>query len=204
MSLPEMLPALHALPRAEKLQLIQLMAADLAIEDGLPAIKPDDCFPVWTLYHSYDAAAAMLKEITAERRAARRPWPRVSLRLAIVVVALIAIMLAITLAIHRRYDPAIRYRRGDHAEFFAASDYWQIANGDTAERVEALLGPPHIPIKKSFIQSNIDNINRKFSYYPGGFEDGDEFRQYAVGPDSYGLFQFRDGRLINFDAQGYR
>jgi hypothetical protein len=61
MSLSELLPKLHALPRPEKWQVIQLLVADLSREEGMPAIEPDHPYPIWSPYHAFDAADAMLK-----------------------------------------------------------------------------------------------------------------------------------------------
>lgn len=61
MSLSELLPKLHALPRFEKLQIIQLMVADLAREEGTPLIESGHAYSVWSPYQAYDAAEAMLK-----------------------------------------------------------------------------------------------------------------------------------------------
>ena len=41
MTLNELLPSLHAQPRADKLRLIQLLAADVASEDGITAADAD-------------------------------------------------------------------------------------------------------------------------------------------------------------------
>lgn len=68
MSLSELLPQLHALPRLEKWRLIQLMVADLAGEESLPPIESGRPYPVWSPYHAFDAAEAMLNVLDAEAR----------------------------------------------------------------------------------------------------------------------------------------
>jgi hypothetical protein len=66
MSLSELLPKVQALPRADKLRLIQMMVVDLAREEGVPLIEVGTPYPVWSPYHAFDAAAAMLKALDEE------------------------------------------------------------------------------------------------------------------------------------------
>lgn len=66
MSLDELLPALHGLPRAEKLRLIQVLAADLAREERAPFVEANASLPVWTPHHAYDAASTLLAALKAE------------------------------------------------------------------------------------------------------------------------------------------
>ena len=63
MSLSEILPKLHALPRAEKWRLIQLMVADLAREEDLTPFEVGHPYPVWSPYNAFEAAEAMLKAL---------------------------------------------------------------------------------------------------------------------------------------------
>ena len=59
MSLAEILPALQALPRADKLRLIGLLADDLAREEG-GGLGPIASFPVWSPIDAPDAERALL------------------------------------------------------------------------------------------------------------------------------------------------
>jgi hypothetical protein len=63
MSIAELFPKLRALPRAEKLQLLQLLIVELAREEGVPLVEVGTAFPIWSPYQAYDAAAAMLKTL---------------------------------------------------------------------------------------------------------------------------------------------
>jgi hypothetical protein len=63
MSIAEILPRLQALPRAEKMQLIQLLIVDLAREEGIPLVEMGTAFPIWSPHEAYAAAAAMLKAL---------------------------------------------------------------------------------------------------------------------------------------------
>ncbi|HUT89773.1 MAG TPA: hypothetical protein VMY37_09770 [Thermoguttaceae bacterium] len=69
MTLNELLPTLHALPRAEKLRLIQLLAADVAREDGIELADTQSAYPVWSPYDAFDGAAALLRVLAEEKAA---------------------------------------------------------------------------------------------------------------------------------------
>jgi len=70
MSLTDLLPSLQALPRADKLQAIQVLAAELMEEDKLrSAFKPDVIHPIWSPHDSYEAAAVLQKLLDAEKTA---------------------------------------------------------------------------------------------------------------------------------------
>jgi hypothetical protein len=63
MSIAELLPKLQALPRAEKLQLMQFLIIELAREEGIPLVEEGTAYPIWSPYEAYDAAAVMLKTL---------------------------------------------------------------------------------------------------------------------------------------------
>ena len=65
MTLNELLPSLHALPRADKLRLIQLLAADVASEDGITAAA-NATYPVWSPHEAFDGAATLLRVLEEE------------------------------------------------------------------------------------------------------------------------------------------
>lgn len=67
MSLAEIVPVVQALPRADKLRLVQLLVVDLAREEGVLLVEVGTPYPVWTPYHAYEAAAVMLQALDAER-----------------------------------------------------------------------------------------------------------------------------------------
>ena len=67
MSLAELLPTLRELSRTEKLQLIQVLAADPAeVEDPAP-LAPGKAYPLWSPYGAHEAAAVLLKVLDSER-----------------------------------------------------------------------------------------------------------------------------------------
>jgi hypothetical protein len=67
MTLHEMMPALHALPRYEKLRVIQLMAADIACEDAGALMERDHAHAVWSPHDAFDGAQALLRALDAEK-----------------------------------------------------------------------------------------------------------------------------------------
>ncbi|MHC4398675.1 MAG: hypothetical protein ACYTG0_03250 [Planctomycetota bacterium] len=69
MTLNELLPTLHALPRADKLRLIQVLAADVAREDGFALADPDKTYPVWSPHDAFDGAATLLRVLDEEKAA---------------------------------------------------------------------------------------------------------------------------------------
>lgn len=63
MSLKELLPAVHNLPRSDKYRLIQELIADLAQEEGL---APGE-YPVWSPYEAHEAAATLMRLLEQEQ-----------------------------------------------------------------------------------------------------------------------------------------
>jgi len=66
MTLNELLPSLHALPRADKLRLIQILAADIACSDGVAPTDTATTYPVWSPYQAFDGAATLLRVLEEE------------------------------------------------------------------------------------------------------------------------------------------
>jgi hypothetical protein len=67
MSLAELMPALQALPRADKLQVIQVLAADLAREEAGELVPPGASCPIWAPFDAFDAAQVLLQLLEKER-----------------------------------------------------------------------------------------------------------------------------------------
>lgn len=65
MTMLELMPLLNKLNRAEKLQLIQYLASELAQEES-ELLKPGMSYPVWSPYDAFEAADTMLKVLEAE------------------------------------------------------------------------------------------------------------------------------------------
>jgi len=69
MSLTELLPAIHALPRADKLRLMQVLVSEIASEEAVAIPTTDILHPIWTPYDAYDAAATLLQALDADKAA---------------------------------------------------------------------------------------------------------------------------------------
>ena len=69
MSLMELLPAIHALPRADKLRLMQVLVAEIASEEAVVLPPTDMAHSIWTPYDAYDAAATLLQVLNEDRAA---------------------------------------------------------------------------------------------------------------------------------------
>lgn len=69
MSLAELLPAVQALPRAEKFHLLQVLAADLARAEGLSSLQAGGAYPIWSPFDATEAAAVLTEMLQGERAA---------------------------------------------------------------------------------------------------------------------------------------
>lgn len=69
MTLSELLPELHALARADKLRVIQVLAADVAGEEDIEVLKSGTAYPIWSPYDAFDAAAVLSRVLDEERAA---------------------------------------------------------------------------------------------------------------------------------------
>ena len=57
MSLAELLPALHNLPRADKFRAVQFLTAEQAQAEG--SLTADAEYPIWSPYDAHDAASTL-------------------------------------------------------------------------------------------------------------------------------------------------
>ena len=69
MTLSEVLPAVQLLPRADKLRLIQLLAADVARDDQIVLDMADKSVPMWSPYDSLQGAATLLRVLEQDKGA---------------------------------------------------------------------------------------------------------------------------------------
>jgi hypothetical protein len=69
MSLDELLPTVQELPHADKLRLMQWLAARLAKEEGVPLLSPDMEYPVWSPYDAHEATATLAAFLEEEKAA---------------------------------------------------------------------------------------------------------------------------------------
>ncbi|HSN98450.1 MAG TPA: hypothetical protein VLS89_09130 [Candidatus Nanopelagicales bacterium] len=71
MSLVEMLPEIQALPRAEKLRLIQFLAQELAESEAPPSLVSGQSYPVWSPDQAFTAAETLLQTLREEQGPAK-------------------------------------------------------------------------------------------------------------------------------------
>ena len=65
----ELLTALHGLPRADKLRAIQVLAADVAREEGDMLAPSDAAYPIWSPYDAFEGAATLMRLLDEEQAA---------------------------------------------------------------------------------------------------------------------------------------
>jgi hypothetical protein len=63
----ELLPKVQALPKADKLRLMQFLVSELAREEGVTLLQPDTDYPIWTPYNAFDAATTLLNALKEEQ-----------------------------------------------------------------------------------------------------------------------------------------
>lgn len=63
MSLVELLPNIHSLPRAEKLRLIQFLAQELAEAESSPLLEAGREYTVWSPDRAFTAAETLLETL---------------------------------------------------------------------------------------------------------------------------------------------
>jgi hypothetical protein len=66
-ALAELIPQAKSLSRVDKLRLIQLLAEELASDEGA-AIKANQSYPVWSPDSAFNAADVMLQSLANEAR----------------------------------------------------------------------------------------------------------------------------------------
>jgi hypothetical protein len=63
----ELLSKVQALPRADKLRLMQFLVFEFAREEGITLLQPDEDYPIWTPYDAFDAADTLLNALKEEQ-----------------------------------------------------------------------------------------------------------------------------------------
>lgn len=67
MTLSEILPTIQSLPRAEKLRLIQLLAADVARDDVIVLDVASKTVPIRSPHNSFEGAATLLRVLDDDK-----------------------------------------------------------------------------------------------------------------------------------------
>lgn len=68
MTIVELLPKLQALPRGEKLRVVQFLVGEIAREEELLPFVAGAGYPVWSPYNASEAAAALQDMLEQEKR----------------------------------------------------------------------------------------------------------------------------------------
>ncbi len=63
----KLLPKVQALEKADKLRLMQFLVFELAREEDISLLQPDEDYPIWTPYNAFDAAATLLDVLKEEQ-----------------------------------------------------------------------------------------------------------------------------------------
>ena len=69
MSLTELLPSVQELPQADKLRLMQWLAAQLADEKTVSVLSPKVEYPIWSPCDAYEAASSLSSFLVNARTA---------------------------------------------------------------------------------------------------------------------------------------
>jgi hypothetical protein len=67
MTLSEIMPSIQSLPRADKLRLIQLLATDIARDEGIVLDLADKTVPIWSPHDSFQGAATLLTVLNEDK-----------------------------------------------------------------------------------------------------------------------------------------
>lgn len=59
MTLAELLPVLHALPRADKVRAVQFLTSELAQQESQRVLTDGAEYPVWSPFDAHDAATTL-------------------------------------------------------------------------------------------------------------------------------------------------
>ena len=67
MSLSELLPAVKALPRPDKLRLMYFLVVELAHEEGVSLLEANAEYPIWTPLNAFEAAETLKRLLETEQ-----------------------------------------------------------------------------------------------------------------------------------------
>lgn len=67
MSLAEVLPTVQTLSRIEKLNLIQVLAEELARSETVPALEAGQTYSIWSPHDAYQGAEVLLQLLEREK-----------------------------------------------------------------------------------------------------------------------------------------
>ncbi len=67
MTLNDLIPELQSLSRADKLLIIQIMAADVAREEDVGLLRAGQEYPIWSPFDAFEGAAALMRALQQEK-----------------------------------------------------------------------------------------------------------------------------------------
>lgn len=67
MLVTELLPKVQALPRDDKLRLMQFLVFELAREEAVTLLQPGQDHPIWAPYNAFEAATTLLNALEEEQ-----------------------------------------------------------------------------------------------------------------------------------------
>jgi hypothetical protein len=67
MTLSDLIPELRALPRGDKLWVIQMMAAEVAREEDAGLLKAGEEYPIWSPFDAIEGAAVLMRALEEEK-----------------------------------------------------------------------------------------------------------------------------------------
>jgi hypothetical protein len=67
MTLSDLIPELRALPRGDKLWVIQMMAAEVAREEDAGLLKAGEEYPIWSPFDAFEGAAVLMRALEEEK-----------------------------------------------------------------------------------------------------------------------------------------
>jgi len=68
MTVVELLPKLQALPRGDKLRVVQFLVGELAHEEESLAFAANAAYPIWSPHAAFEAAAVLQDMLEQEQR----------------------------------------------------------------------------------------------------------------------------------------
>jgi len=118
--------------------------------------------------------------------------------------AVVVTTCAVVFAEASTHSKARHYRKHMDAESLFATLHNEIRAGDSIQRVETLLGKRQISRSHERLlimaRNKAQLSPRK---HPSGVRNDDEFVGFCYGNTAAIFLQFREGRLINFDPEGF-
>jgi hypothetical protein len=65
----QLIPSLHALPRRDKLKVMQFLLTELTDEEGVDLLTANQAYPVWTPLQADSAAETLLHALAEDKKA---------------------------------------------------------------------------------------------------------------------------------------